>query len=112
MNEQKFHDFVFESLLGMDKNHFTQKAVLMRNPEGFEKPGYCPICKKELHQNDQGDLFCKDYTPDYERKDGCYWHRYEDGLNYWSTPEEMVKTMAEKNPRFKKVFEEHCKNGN
>ena len=98
-------DLMCESLLGMDRKSFERKAQLMRGPEGFEKPGYCPVCKKELHVNDKGDLFCKDFNLDYEKKGGCYWHRYADGLNYWSSPEELFSVMADKNPAFKDAYE-------
>jgi hypothetical protein len=101
-----YQDFVFQNMLGMDKAAFLRKAGLMRNPEGFEKPGYCPICKKELRQNDQGDLYCTDWNPGYEKEGGCYWHRYADGLNYWSEPEEIFKVMAENDPEFKKMYDQ------
>jgi len=105
-----FEDILFQSVINMTKKEFLRKAGLMRNPEGFEKPGYCPICKKELRQNDQGDLFCVDWTPGYEKEGGCYWHRYADGLNYWSSPAEMFKVMAEKDPEFMKKYDQKITN--
>lgn len=104
MDTSKVQDIMFKAMLGMDKNEFVRKANLMRNPEGFEKPGYCPVCKKELVQ-DNGNLFCKDFSTQYDTKGGCYWHRYEDGLNYWSSPQEMFDAMAKKDPDFKKIYD-------
>jgi len=100
-----FEDLVFQNVVGMDKDAFLRNAQLMRGPGGFEKPGYCPICKKELVKNEQGDLYCKDFNIGYKKEGGCFWHRYKDGLNYWSEPEEMFKDMAAKNPEFKKAYE-------
>jgi len=102
---KNFEDFVFQTTIGMTKNEFIRKDQLMRNPEGFEKPGYCPICKKELVINEQGDLFCKNFSIGYEKDGRCFWHRYIDGLNYWSSPEEMVKSMCNKDPEFKRKYE-------
>jgi len=99
-------DLMCEALLGMDRKSFERKAQLMRNPEGFEKPGYCPVCKKELIQNDQGDLYCKDWNPGYETQGGCFWHRYADSLNYWSSLEEMFEVMAAKDPEFKRMYDQ------
>lgn len=100
-------DIMFETVLGMSKDEFMRKANLMRNPEGFESPGHCPVCKKELIQSENGDLFCKNFSIQYETNadSGCYWHRYADGLNYWSSPNEMFEAMAKVNPSFKKIYD-------
>jgi len=100
-----FEDLILQNTIGMDKKTFMRKAQLMRNPGGFEKPGYCPVCKKDLIQNDQGDLFCEDFNISYEEKGGCFWHRYADGLNYWSEPEEMFAVMAKNDPKFKEKYD-------
>ena len=97
---------LFNSITGMSKEEFKRKAGLMRNPEGLEKPGRCPVCKAELKQNDQGDLYCSNYSSGYEKDGGCYWHRYKDGLNYWSSPEEMFKAMVETDPEFKTFYDQ------
>ena len=98
---------MFEAILGMNKNEFLRKENLMRNPEWSENHGYCPVCKSEIVQNENGDLFCKNFSIQYETNGngGCYWHRYADGLNYWSSPHEMFEAMAKVNPSFKKIYD-------
>ena len=89
-------DFIFQTTIGMTKEEFLRKAGLMRNP----KNGHCPICKKPIITNEQNDVFCSDYG----KSNGCYWHRYADGLNYWSSPEECFAKMAETDPEFAKIY--------
>ena len=98
-------DILLKSTIGMDRKTFIRTAQLMRNPEGLEKPFRCPVCKKEIHKNEQNDLYCSAFNISYEKEGGCFWHRYADGLNYWSPPEDMFKVMAEKNEEFRKVYE-------
>jgi hypothetical protein len=97
-------DLMLQQIIGMDKEEFERTAGLMRNPEGSGKPGRCPVCKNKLIKNDRGDLFCVNFDVGYKKNGKCFWHRYEDGLNYWSTPEEMFKSMCDKDPEFKAKY--------
>ena len=102
-----FQNVIFQSILGMDKDEFMRKANLMRNPEGWDEEKRCPVCKKPIIiDKETGDMFCSNYSIGYKTENKCYWHRYSDGLNYWSTPEEMVQSMCSKDPEFKKKFED------
>ena len=103
---QDIQDIIFQLTIGMNREEFKRKCGLMQNPEGLEKPGYCPICKKKLEQNDKGDLFCQGYIA---KESSCYWHRYADGLNYWSSPDEMFASMAKTDPEFKKFYNQEIK---
>lgn len=100
-NKQKIDngldDILLRSLIGMSRDEFKRKAGLMRNPER----NHCPVCKKPIHANDQGDLFCENLNLNYENEGGCFWHRYEDGTNYWSSPEEIFAQAKKKYPELK-----------
>ena len=81
----------------MIDGYFIRKADLMRNPEGPKKD-ICPACKKRIVVNAKGDQYCENFNLDYEKQNPpkCYWHRYVDGLNYWSSPEEIIPILAKK----------------
>lgn len=68
------------------KEDFMRSASLMRNPEN----GRCPACKLQIRTNDKGDQYCQKFDLDYKKNGGCYWHRYKDGLNYWSSIKEIA----------------------
>lgn len=71
-------------------------AIMKRNPEGMYGD-VCPNCKSKLKQNKKGDLHCENFTlTSLEIECGkCPWHRYSDGTNYWSPPEELMKILSE-----------------
>lgn len=81
------------------------KVNLARNPEGYKDPKRCPICKKEIKVDSKGGMFCSNYSPDYEKSGKCYWHRYSNGLNYWSSPTEIMREACKKYPELKKMME-------
>lgn len=98
-------NMLFELLTGMNEEQFMRKAQLMRNPEGADKD-ICPVCKSKIRTNEQGDKFCVNYEQCYEKvSDKCYWHRYADGTNMWSSPEECIKAMCDTDPEFAREFE-------
>ena len=91
-------DALFMLLTGMDKKTFDIKAGLMRGPEGWGDKRYCPVCKKPIVSNEQGDRFCENFSLDYEKNGKCFWHRWKDGTNYWSDPITVMKAMAKDHP--------------
>lgn len=91
---KKIKHFLFHIMLGMGEAEFHRTAGLTRNPEGPPEQKCCPVCKKPILRDEQGDLRCENFSLDYERNDGCYWHRYADGLNYWSKPAEILKSIS------------------
>lgn len=88
--DNSFQDILFSAVTGMDKDSFERKAGLRRNPE----LGRCPICKEEIIYEDNGDMACKNFNK------GCYWHRYSDGLNFWSSTEEIIRAKCKEDPEF------------
>ena len=98
-------DIQFHSTFGMSRNDFLRKAQLMRSPEGMSDNKYCPNCKKPVRTNEKGDMYCTNYSLDYEKNGKCFWHRYADGLNYWSSPVEIAKVKAQEYPELRGVVE-------
>ena len=105
INFNDVQDIMFQSTLNMSKEEFLRKMGLMRNPKGWDEIKRCPVCKKEIKETENG-VQCSNFSIDYKESGKCYWHRYTDGLNYWSSPEEMFKVMCQKDPEFKKKFDE------
>ena len=89
-------DITLEAMIGMNKDEFMRQAQLMINPEGYPERDICPICKNKIKKEENGDMFCENYTIDEkEIKNGkCFWHRYKNGLNYWSPPSQMIPVMC------------------
>jgi len=94
-------------LLVGDKEAFMRKAQLMRGPEGFGEKRYCPVCKKLIVKNEQGDMFCENHSLDYKKNGKCFWHRYKDGTNYWSDPVEVMQSMAKEHPELQAILDEY-----
>jgi len=65
-------------------------AKLAKNPENRK----CPACNASINIRKNGDMFCNRFNLDYEKQAGCFWHRYENGLNYWSEIEEVMRAMS------------------
>lgn len=108
MNEQEtLKDVLFQATMGMDKKTFLRKAQLMRGPEGWGENRYCPVCKKPIHTNEQGDMTCENFSLGYEKNGKCFWHRWKDGTNYWSDLMDVMKSMAKDNPEMEAILKEH-----
>jgi hypothetical protein len=72
---------------------FQRKADLMRDPEGFGENKRCPVCKKSIKTDEQGDTYCGEFTVNYKVRGGCFWHRYKNGTNYWTEPSELMQVL-------------------
>lgn len=75
-------------MIRMTKEEILRTATLLRNPER----GHCPNCKKPLREEKNGDLYCPDFSLNADAK--CVWHRYKNGLNYWSSTRDVIETLS------------------
>ena len=92
-------DLLLKSVIGMTKEEFLRKAILMRNPEGFAGDR-CPNCKSNIKKNAHGDMWCEKHN--LNDKTSCPWHRHHDGTNYWSSINEIIDAK----PEIKKKMQE------
>ena len=79
--------------LMFNKKELLRKVALWRNPEGLDQ-NVCPECKGKIRTTEKGDKFCENYSIDEKKEGACCWHRYANGLNYWSEPEELITVLA------------------
>lgn len=100
-------DIMMQLMTGMTSEQFARKAQLMRGPEGWGDEKSCPVCKKPIHVNEQGDTFCENFSLDYEKNGRCFWHRWKDGTNHWSDPMEVMKGMAKDCPEIDALLKEY-----
>jgi len=101
-------DLVMMTTLGMSKDEFMRTANLKRNPEGFGEQKRCPVCKRPVEViNEDGDIACENFSLDYEKNGKCYWHRWANGTNYWSSPKDVLEAAAKEFPEFGALYKEH-----
>jgi len=100
-------DAVLMAMTGMTSEEFNRKAQLMRGPKGWGENRYCPVCKKPIHTNDRGDRFCENFSLDYKKNGKCFWHRWKDGTNHWSSPVEVMRAMAVDCPEIAELLKEY-----
>jgi hypothetical protein len=92
MKPNPMRELLFRVHLGCSESEFFRKVGLCRNPER----GRCPICKKQVELSGNGDRHCENFSLNHEKDGKCYWHRYADGTNYWTSPEELMRVMSKK----------------
>ena len=98
---------VLQNLLMGNTEDVKRDINLQRNPEGIGDTKYCPVCKKPIQVNEQGDQMCENFSLDYKRNGKCYWHRWNDGTNHWSSPIEIFDAFAKESPEFREIYEKH-----